>query len=101
MPCSDGPTDQQIIQQYRRSLDELTALMCATMGDLDAQGLLPKTRGDAQEWFSRHKAKDIIRLQQEALNELRVRRKREALSRLTPEEKDALYYLPLDYHEAT
>lgn len=51
-------------------LNKLTALFCATMTDLEEQGLLRKTRGDAQQWFKKHKENDKRHREEQRAEEL-------------------------------
>jgi hypothetical protein len=99
MPCRDydEPVNPEI--ELRKRLDDLTALFCATMHDLEEQGLLKKTRGDAQDWLARHKKLDEIRIADEKLKAEVERLRKIALSKLSNEEKWALRMRGVTYKD--
>ncbi len=102
MPCNDGgPTKEEIISDQRKRLDKLAALMCATMHDLEDQGLLLKTRGDAQHWYAEHKKMDAERERREAVYAKQKQIRNSILSTLTAEQKLAMAQFPVTWLEAT
>lgn len=102
MPCNDGgPSNEEIISEQRKRLDKLAALMCATMHDLEDQGLLLKTRGDAQQWYAEHKKMDAERERREAVFAKQKEIKKNILSKLTMEQKLAMAQFPVTWLEAT
>lgn len=75
MPCNDGrtTTDLELYVNSQQRLHALTALFCATLADIEGQGLMNKVRGDAQAWWVRHKRDDEKRKTYEREADLHTR----------------------------
>jgi hypothetical protein len=102
MPCTDGPSLAEENQALARENKKLAAMLCGTLRRVENLSLLGLTMSGVNEaecgisgakilaWFTRHKEEDARRkaAEQAALHKANL--KREALAKLTPEERAAL-----------
>lgn len=102
MPCTNGPS---LAEQYHDMASEnrkLTAMLCGTLRAIENFGLLGSVLKSVNEvecgvngakilvWFNRHKEEDAKRKAAEQAKQKAENLKREALAKLTPEERKAL-----------
>jgi hypothetical protein len=95
MPCRDYESDNGYSQreQYKEQCDKLARIACAAMEELVRQGkaeFLVLKNEELREWWEAHLEADRKEKARIAEKERRERVKREALERLTDEEKELL-----------
>lgn len=95
MPCRDYESDDGYNQreEYKAQCDRLARIACAAMEELVRQGkedFLILKNPEVAEWWTAHVKADRAEKARIAEQERRERVKREALERLTDEEKELL-----------
>lgn len=95
MPCRDYESDNgySMKEQYKNQCDKLARIACAAMEELVRQGkadFLVLKNEELREWWEAHLEADRKEKARIAEKERRERVKREALERLTDEEKELL-----------
>ena len=95
MPCRDYESDNGYSRadEYKRQCDKLARIACAAMEELVRQGkadFLVLKNEEVREWWEAHVKADRAEKARVAEQERRERIKREALDRLTDEEKELL-----------
>ncbi len=99
MPCRDYESDNGFSQRedYKRQCDKLARIACAAMEELVKQGkedFLVLKNPEVAEWWAAHVKADRKEKAKIAEQERRARVKKEALDRLTDEEKELLGLAP-------
>lgn len=99
MPCRDYESDNGFSQRedYKRQCDKLARVACAAMEELVKQGkedFLILKNPEVAEWWAAHSKADRKEKARIAEIERRERVKKEALDRLTDEEKELLGLAP-------
>lgn len=95
MPCVDPGDDGRFIGLQAKKIDMLTRLLCEACQMLDDKvdevGTThdPRSR-ELQNWWAAHKMADLKRKAAEAKEERRDKLRREALAKLTEEERQVL-----------
>ena len=85
MPCGDSRDDAHY---YTEKVRLLTRIACESLTELERLGApIPAC---AAQWWADHKERDRIRDEREKERESMVAKKRTALSKLTPEEREAI-----------
>lgn len=88
MPCSDGGPSLGEIEQSKRNHQAIVRLACDRCRWFEGQGLpVPSW---AIEWWTGHKARDEEELKNSTRRQEQAMVRREALSKLTPEEREEL-----------
>lgn len=96
MPCRDYESDYSSSwdrERYKAQADKLARIACAAMEELVRQGkedFLVLKNPEVAEWWAAHVKADRAEKARVAEQERRERVKREALNRLTDEEKELL-----------
>jgi hypothetical protein len=102
MPCRTEETYEERAERRRKTVDVPIAFLCGLLTVLENEDVVDLwlreidwkeagiTKKEALEWWKEHKAEDELRRKREAKerkeNELRI----SAMSKLTPEERQAL-----------
>lgn len=98
MPCTDGGPTYEQTQEPRR----IAAALCALLTFFEAEGTIRQTldkmdwdeagvsRLWVEGWWDEHKREDTIRREQEAQERDRRIARQAALSKLSPDEREAL-----------
>lgn len=88
MPCQSDPSDYAD-NSIRNELNMVTRLLCALCGELEAAGqsLYIGKVPYLLSWWEAHKLRDAERKVREAKQAENDRRTRQALDKLTPEER--------------
>ena len=99
MPCRDYESDEgySMKEQYKAQCDKLARIACAAMEELVKQGkedFLVLKNPEVAEWWAAHVKADKKEKARIAEKERRERVKKEALDRLTDEEKELLGLAP-------
>lgn len=91
MPCSDGRDYRNDdIRDLRERLDQATRAACELWAVLYRGGPAGDLTTDTLNWVTEHERQDQQRIQQEQHIEAGKQRRREALAKLTPDERRAL-----------
>jgi hypothetical protein len=93
MPCRSDYGDAHNDSGLKTELDKVTRLLCGVCRDYERNyGLPVSALGDVElgRWWEEHKAADAKRVAREKAAEEKEQKKRQALSKLTPEEKKLL-----------
>lgn len=99
MPCRDYESDNgfEMREHYKAQCDKLARIACAAMEELVKQGkadFLVLKNEEVRTWWEAHVEADRKEKARIAEKERRERVKREALDRLTDEEKELLGLAP-------
>ena len=90
MPCSDGGGYHR--DNHERE-DMLARIACAALTELERLGqedFILLQNDEVREWWAEHKEFDRLRQEQERKIQEMQRKRKEALDKLTPEEKKIL-----------
>jgi len=102
MPCVDRPT---LSEQYYENMEKaarVSAMLCATLASAESLGILGVLvtatnesesgvkQSEIYNWWARHKREDEERKAREEATRRAAELKREALAKLTSEERKAL-----------
>lgn len=90
MPCYDGREPEILVAQLNKKINDLTRLLCNTGKDAEELGYISQMRGDFLQWWKEHKENDARNERERMEMERRKQLRDQAISRLTPEEVDAL-----------
>ncbi len=102
MPCSDQPTYYERTAIAQRELNKVNAMLCGVLTSAENLGILGTVLQNVNEtecgvtiasirsWFNRHKKEDARRKAREEATRKQEEVKREALAKLSPEERKAL-----------
>lgn len=97
MPCNSGPYPDDDYT-YRKRIEKLEAMLCALCRVVDIADALAHidwkeagiTEKDFRDWWQEHQRRDIARREGELARERQAKLKRDALAKLTPDERKAL-----------
>jgi len=91
MPCMSYTPEEQASEAYAK-LDRYAQMLCRAMRALEELEQLhhPRVTKRMRSWWKDHKIKDAQRIKEEAMARRAKQAKREALAKLTPEERAAL-----------
>ena len=95
MPCSDGGCDAEDRRETQDRLDKVTRLLCSLLETVDKNGngdliLDAGNSFELADWWKEHQEKDRKRIAEERREEARIRKKKNALKKLTQEERNLL-----------
>jgi hypothetical protein len=104
MPCRDGgPSDYEISCNHASVIDKWEKRACALLGFLEGHGELLKTfieqtdwkeagtePAELLQWWRSHQRKDIRRKREEKVAREKEKLRRDALKKLSKEEREAL-----------
>lgn len=100
MPCSDGYSDAERYTELKIRLDESTRAACEMarairladkrVRQYDVFPTFPTLSKGTRNWIKKHDAMDKRRLEEEEREKRRNKLKKRALSKLNPEERQAL-----------
>lgn len=97
MPCNSGPYSDDDYT-YRKRIEKLEAMLCALCRVVDIGDALKHidwkqagiTEKEFRDWWQEHQRRDIARREGELARERQAKLKRDALAKLTPDEREAL-----------
>ena len=100
MPCRDyesdsysSPTDSWQYREMKNRADLLARIACAAMTELENNSIsevLLLKNNEVREWWGQHKESDRLAREKEERKQQKARLRRQALRKLTEEEKIAL-----------
>ena len=100
MPCRDyesdsysSPTDSWQYREMKNRADLLARIACAAMTELENNSIsevLLLKNNEVREWWGQHKEADRLAREKEERKQQKARLRRQALRKLTEEEKIAL-----------
>lgn len=91
MPCMTYSAEEQLSQTSREVL-RLHRLLCKAYSIIEKAGKVEDMPDDLRSAYEHHKTVDRERKEQQAIQRYQNKLKREALSKLTPEERKVLGY---------
>ncbi len=92
MPCRDPGYEEYYAAEREERFQQMTRMLCAVMRKVEQKGIageFTRIKG-LKAWWEEHQEKDRIRIEQERAERKRKKLRKDALAKLSDEEKDAL-----------